>query len=149
MRKRFTRLLRLDHMFYAQEAPVLISGGTLLREEESGNLLCQVTLHSLSEKEIRMVQVAVQMLDAEGNILGKEIATPAVTVGACYGDALMAALGVKYEGFEDYASLTNFIRTGEVYTPDPAAHEAYKKYQAVYDVLYGATKDLAHELGSL
>ena len=73
MRKRFTRLLRLDHMFYAQEAPVLISGGTLLREEESGNLLCQVTLHSLSEKEIRMVQVAVQMLDAEGNILGKEI----------------------------------------------------------------------------
>ena len=73
MRKRFTRLLRLDHMFYAQEAPILISGGTLLRDEESGNLLCQITLHSLSEKEIRMVQVAVQMLDAEGNILGKEI----------------------------------------------------------------------------
>ena len=56
MRKRFTRLLRLDHMFYAQEAPILISGGTLLRDEESGNLLCQITLHSLSEKEIRMVQ---------------------------------------------------------------------------------------------
>jgi xylulokinase len=83
------------------------------------------------------------------DILGKEIATPAVTVGACYGDALMAALGVKYEGFEDYASLTDFIRAGQVYRPDPDAHEAYKKYQAVYDALYDATKDLAHELGSL
>ena len=80
------------------------------------------------------------------DILGKEIATPEVTVGACYGDALMAALGVKYEGFEDYASLTGFILAGRTYQPDPAAHEAYQKYQAVYDALYGATKDLAHVL---
>ncbi|MBP5749209.1 MAG: carbohydrate kinase, partial [Firmicutes bacterium] len=80
------------------------------------------------------------------DILGKEIATPEVTVGACYGDAMMAALGVKYEGFEDYASLTRVIRAGRTYTPDPQAHEAYKKYQAVYDALYGATKDLAHKL---
>ena len=80
------------------------------------------------------------------DILGKEIATPEVTVGACYGDALMAALGVKHEGFEDYASLTGFIRAGRTYQPDPAAHEAYQKYQTVYDALYGVTKDLAHLL---
>ena len=58
----------------------------------------------------------------------------------------MAALGVKHEGFEDYASLTGFIRAGRTYQPDPVAHEAYQKYQAVYDALYGATKDLAHLL---
>ncbi len=81
------------------------------------------------------------------DILGKEIAVPAVTVGACYGDALMAALGVKYEGFEDYASLTKFIRAGQVYRPDPAAHRIYENYQAIYDKLYDATKDLAHALG--
>ena len=83
------------------------------------------------------------------DILGKEIAVPQVTVGACYGDALMAALGVKYEGFEDYASLTDIIRAGETYVPDPAAHAVYEKYQAVYDGLYDATKDLAHALGKL
>ena len=80
------------------------------------------------------------------DILGKEITTPEVTVGACYGDALMAALGVKHEGFENYASLTNVIRAGRTYQQDPAAHESYQKYQAVYDALYGATKDLAHVL---
>lgn len=73
MRKQFTRLQRLDHMFYAPEAPVLIAGGTLLREETSGNLLCQLKLRSLTEREIRCVQVAVQMLGEDGKALGKEI----------------------------------------------------------------------------
>jgi para-nitrobenzyl esterase len=54
---------------------------------------------------------------------------------------------VKHEGFEDYASLTNVIRAGRTYQPDPAAHESYQKYQAVYDALYGATKDLVFMQG--
>ena len=80
------------------------------------------------------------------DILGKEISTPQVTVGACYGDALMAALGVGNEGFEDYSSLMRYVRAGRTYTPDPRAHAVYEKYQAVYDALYDTTKDLAHTL---
>ena len=80
------------------------------------------------------------------DILGKEISTPQVTVGACYGDALMAALGVSFPGFENYAALTRYVRAGRTYTPDPRAHAVYEKYQAVYDALYDTTKDLAHTL---
>ena len=80
------------------------------------------------------------------DVLGKEIEVPAVTVGACYGDALMAALGSGAEGFENYAALSRIIRAGKTYVPDPAAHEIYGKYQAIYDKLYDATKTLAHAL---
>ena len=80
------------------------------------------------------------------DILGKEISTPQVTVGACYGDALMAALGVSFPGFENYAALTRYVRAGRTYAPDPRAHAVYEKHQAVYDALYDTTKDLAHTL---
>lgn len=80
------------------------------------------------------------------DITGKTISTPAVTVGASFGDAMMAALGVHYDGFEDFASLTKFIKPGKSYEPNMENHEKYKKFQSIYDRLYEATKDLAHEL---
>lgn len=78
------------------------------------------------------------------DIVGKEISTPAITVGASFGDALMAASGIKYPGFESFASLTNFIKPGKTYIPDMGNHEKYKKCQAIYDALYPATAELMH-----
>ena len=80
------------------------------------------------------------------DITGKTIHTPAETVGASFGDALMAALGVGYPGFSDYASLTNFIRPGQTFHPDPETHRAYRPFQEIYDALYEATRELAHRL---
>lgn len=80
------------------------------------------------------------------DILGESISTPEITIGACYGDALMAALAVRHPGFEDYSSLTRFVRPGRIYTPNPQAHEAYRQYQALYDALYPVTAELAHRL---
>ena len=80
------------------------------------------------------------------DILGKPVSTPKETVGACYGDALMAALGVKWPGFETYASLTKYIRAGQTYVPEPTAHRRYAPYLAIYDELYTATAQLAHRL---
>lgn len=83
------------------------------------------------------------------DILGRPVSTPAVTVGASYGDAMMAALGVKHSGFEDYSSLVNFVSEGIVYEPDMEKHRVYAEYQKVYDALYGATADLAHRVSQL
>ena len=80
------------------------------------------------------------------DILGKPVSTPKETVGACYGDALMAALGVRWPGFETYASLTKYIRAGQTYVPEPTAHRRYAPYLAIYDELYTATAQLAHRL---
>lgn len=83
------------------------------------------------------------------DIVGKEISTPAITVGASFGDALMAASGIKHPGFESFANLTNFIKPGKTYVPNMENHEIYKKYQAVYDALYPATVDLMHTVNDI
>jgi xylulokinase len=80
------------------------------------------------------------------DILGKPVDTPLETVGACFGDAMMAALAVKHPGFESYASLTSFIKPGRTYEPDMEKHKVYETYQKVYSALYESTKSLAHTL---
>lgn len=80
------------------------------------------------------------------DILGTPVSTPAVTVGACFGDALMAALAVKHPGFESYSALTNFIQDGITYQPDMKKHRQYEKYQEIYELLYPMTAQLMHGL---
>lgn len=80
------------------------------------------------------------------DVTGKEINTPLVTIGASFGDAMMAATAVKFPGFEDFAALTKFIKPGKTFYPDEKNHETYKKYQDVYDRLYPAVAGLMHAL---
>ncbi len=83
------------------------------------------------------------------DVTGKEISTPAITVGASFGDALMAASGIRYPGFETFDKLTDFIKPGKTYIPNMENHEIYKKYQAIYDELYPATVGLMHRLDEI
>lgn len=83
------------------------------------------------------------------DVTGKEISTPAVTVGASFGDALMAASGIQYPGFESFAKLTDFIKSGKTYTPNSENHKTYTKYQTIYDALYDATVKLMHAIDEI
>lgn len=83
------------------------------------------------------------------DILGTTISTSKVTVGACYGDALMAAQAVGYPGFENYDKLTDFIEDGVSYVPNMENHKIYQKYQRIYNELYEATASYAHTLSAL
>lgn len=83
------------------------------------------------------------------DILGIPISTPKVTVGACFGDALMAALAVGYPGFEDYSCLAQFVQDGVVYKPNEENHKIYLEYQKIYDRLYASTAELAHDLSRI
>lgn len=78
------------------------------------------------------------------DITGEVIRTPENTIGASFGDAMMAAMGIRY--FSSYKELGDLIKEGPSYHPDMERHEAYKKYQAIFDELYIATKHLAHQL---
>lgn len=80
------------------------------------------------------------------DVTGKEIATPSVTIGASYGDAMMAATGICHPGFKDFSSLTKFIKPSKTYYPNMESHEKYRKYQEIYDRLYPAVKELMHLL---
>ena len=78
------------------------------------------------------------------DVTGKEISVPAIGIGASYGDAMMAAVGTgAWSGFDELAGK---VKSGVTYVPDMARHEEYKKYQAIFDDLYPATKELAHAL---
>ncbi|MEG1189953.1 MAG: FGGY-family carbohydrate kinase [Oscillospiraceae bacterium] len=78
------------------------------------------------------------------DITGKEIRVPAVSIGACFGDALMAAMGVG--DIESFAELKKIIRPGYCKTPNGELSEMYENKQKIYDELYTATKHLMYKL---
>lgn len=78
----------------------------------------------------------VQMI---ADVTNLQIDTPAVTIGASYGDALMAMMGIKF--FDSFADLNKVLKLGKSYIPDPKKHEQYCKYQRIFDGLYPATKE--------
>jgi xylulokinase len=78
------------------------------------------------------------------DITGESLFTASVTIGASFGDAMMAAMGIRY--FDSYDTLASMIKPGARYEPDPVRHETYATYQEIFDSLYVATKDLMHRL---
>ncbi len=76
------------------------------------------------------------------DVLGRPQVLPSVTVGACYGDALLAArvVGVDTTGWNPVL---------DVIEPDPAAGSTYETLYGLYRGLYPATRDAAHVLAAL
>lgn len=80
------------------------------------------------------------------DIIGKAITIPSVTIGASYGDAMMAAIGIRHPGFENFESLNRYITHEKKYIPNAENHKKYHFYQTIYDSLYISTKELAHKI---
>ncbi len=78
------------------------------------------------------------------DILGRQVEIPEVTVGASYGDALMAALA---DGrFQSFKELRSAIRIARVVEPDMESYGKYQKYKKIFGELYERNKDLMHQL---
>ena len=76
------------------------------------------------------------------DLLENPVCVPEVTVGASYGDALMAAIGTHaISHFDDLKSL---IRTDRIYQPNPARQAECRKILELYTALYPATRELMH-----
>lgn len=78
------------------------------------------------------------------DVTGKDICTAGVTIGASFGDAMMAAMGIHY--FASFGDLGRMIQPGITYHPNMENHEKYLKYQCVFDQLYPSLKTLMHQL---
>jgi xylulokinase len=76
------------------------------------------------------------------DVLGRSQVVPSVTVGACYGDARLAARAVGL-------STANWNPPAGVTDPDPATGEIYERLYGLYRGLYPATRDAAHALAAL
>lgn len=59
MSERYTRLFSLPGNLYAEGAPVAVVAGALLKDNQTGKVLAQLKLKSISAKEIRVAKVKV------------------------------------------------------------------------------------------
>ncbi|MGW4957301.1 FGGY-family carbohydrate kinase [Nonomuraea sp. NPDC004186] len=75
------------------------------------------------------------------DVLQQEQVLSTHTVGAAFGDAMLAAqaCGVSYAGWNPVASVVE---------PDPAAAEDYARLYGLYRDLYDSTSHIAHELAT-
>ncbi|MGN0136451.1 FGGY-family carbohydrate kinase [Anaerotignum sp.] len=78
------------------------------------------------------------------DILEQEISVPKITVGAAYGDALMAALAGG--AFQDWAELSGKIQVEKKYVPNPETFAVYRKQGILFATLYEKTKEMMHLL---
>ena len=77
------------------------------------------------------------------DVVGRPQVVPTQTVGASYGDALLAAIGTELVAPE-----TDWASVGTVVEPNKENHELYDRLYRVYGDLYPATKSLVHTLAS-
>lgn len=78
------------------------------------------------------------------DILGREQIVPEQTIGASYGDALMAAIGSGA-----VPPVTDWTRTAAVVEPDPARAEVYGELYDTYTQLYPDNREHMHTLARL
>ncbi|MCI8869373.1 MAG: FGGY-family carbohydrate kinase [Lawsonibacter sp.] len=78
------------------------------------------------------------------DILGEKLHIPQETVGASYGDALMAAIGCGAR--KDFDSLDEIVKIRQVIHPNMEHHRAYAPYKELFRQLYLQNRELMHQL---
>lgn len=86
----------------------------------------------------------IQMLS---DVLGIKLQTPSVTIGACYGDALMVMIGANH--IKDFAEAKKLIATGKVYYPNLENTKKYEPYYKIYIELYKKNKELMYTMDEI
>lgn len=81
------------------------------------------------------------------DIAGIELHIPSEQIGAAYGDALLAGVGVG--AFASTSEAATCVKTGAVIRPADAANAVYAPYYRLYRDLYAQTQASMHALASL
>ncbi len=78
------------------------------------------------------------------DIANIEMVIPEKQIGACYGDAFMAGVGVGL--FKNLNEITQWVKYKYQIMPNPEAHKKYEPLYRIYRGLYEQTKGLMHDL---
>lgn len=73
MSERYLKLFSLEENLYIPGSPVLIAAGALLKDTQTGRILGQLKLQSISDQSIKAATVAPVLLDTVGNPLGEPV----------------------------------------------------------------------------
>lgn len=69
MANRFERMYELPGNLYVNGSPIIISAAALLKDTETGNVLVQLKLHSVSDKGIKALKISISAFDISGKPL--------------------------------------------------------------------------------
>ena len=78
------------------------------------------------------------------DVTGREQQIPQQTIGASYGDALLAAIGTKLVPAD-----TDWARAHLTVTPDPGAREVYERLYPTYCEIYPKNREFMHRLAEM
>jgi xylulokinase len=78
------------------------------------------------------------------DIVNIELAIPEQLIGASYGDAFMAGIGVGL--FKDLTQITQWVKNKKVVVPNSETHGQYALNYSFFRNLYEATRSLMHDL---
>ena len=73
MSERYSRLFTLPENLYAVGSPVVIAAGTLLKDNQTGKIVAQLKLRSISDKVINAVKVSLNLFDTAGKSIGDAV----------------------------------------------------------------------------
>ena len=92
-----------------------------------------------------LIDVSYSFLEIVSDCLGLPQEVPATTVGAAYGDAYLAGMGVGM--FDDFATLRNeWVRPDRTIAPNPEATAVYEDMYPIYRATYENLKPQLHAL---
>ena len=80
------------------------------------------------------------------DIAGISLNIPEQSIGASYGDAFMAGLGVGV--FDNYSDIDKWVNMKHIITPRLEGREAYEFNYAIYRDLYQSTKPIMHRMSN-
>ncbi len=86
-------------------------------------------------------------LQIVSDISGRPQKAPSITLGAAYGDAFLAGLGVGL--FDSYHAINDWLKDVRTIPPIPENTLRYAPYYELYLELYRRNKELMHQLGAL
>lgn len=69
MAERFSRLYTLPKNLYADDAPVIIAAGALLKDNQTGNRLAQLKIQNIDKRTIVSIKLRFVLLDASERII--------------------------------------------------------------------------------
>lgn len=143
MSERYTRLFSLSENLGQEGAPVVISAGALLSDNNTGKVIAQLKLRNISERPIKSVKVKVNAYDTAGNELKGVEAFSYIDLAAernsVFGSQTPIILPDKTTRSFSVEILSVVFVDGEVYQPDsretalPVKGEMLKAVQQLED----------------
>ncbi len=150
MSERYTRLFALQENLYAEDSPVVLAAGALLKDNETGKVLAQLKIKNIGSKAIKAAKVRITPFDTVGKPLGKETEHQYLDLNIERDEAFGQKVAIELPDASTRSFSVAVIEVdfadNSVWTPSGAAWEPLPKQTSLADWLNDAELEKQYEL---